>query len=86
MIGQGEKRNDRHNNDSIFDDIKNTLKNEFASYNLKSDGWTIGKSEKFTIGIEVDKYYYPETNNEEVYKELVESVLKIKNTVGTLFN
>ena len=83
MIGQGEKRNDRHNNDSIFDDIKNTLKNEFASYNLKSDGWTIGKSEKFTIGIEVDKYYYPETNNEEVYKELVESVLKIKNTVGT---
>lgn len=86
MIAQGEKRNDRHNNDSIFDNIKSALKNEFENYNLTSDGWTIGKSEEFTIGIGADDYYYPETNNYETYENLVNQILDIKKIVDEIFS
>ncbi|QIY83248.1 PD-(D/E)XK nuclease family protein [Chryseobacterium sp. NEB161] len=86
MIKQGQNRDQRINNNEIFDDIRNTIHNAFRGYNLESNGWTIGKSENFKIGIVTDQYFYPETNNDLVYKNLVDSIVRIKNVIDSLFN
>ena len=84
MVKSGESRNTRHNDNVIFSDIIETLKEKFD--NLISNGFTVGKSEEFVIKIDPSNYYHPEKNNNEVYKDLVSRIVNIKKDVDSIFN
>lgn len=86
ILKSGEPRNPKHNNDAIFVNIVNTLHTKFEKYNLINNAWTVGKSEEFVIGINNNSYYYPEKNNIEIYKALVDRIMKIKVDVDSVFN
>ena len=74
-------RNYRDNHSENYNTIRHFLHSKINNLTLVNS-WTIGKANDFTIGIDKERFYFPDSYNTEIFQKFVERILEFKKILS----
>jgi hypothetical protein len=82
IVEKNKKRDTNFNTNNKFKNIKDFLHSRVENLNV-FNGWTIGKSHEFIIGLDINDYTEENELNIEALKELAEKINNFKKLLNS---